>query len=112
MQLSNLLNTEFILIELEASSKNEAFQKMINLVCKNYKNLNSNTLFQAVMEREEQLSTYLGNSLAVPHARIAELDDFIIVCTKLKNKIDNIEFIFMLLSSKTKMPLCYKQWML
>ncbi|MBU0650912.1 PTS sugar transporter subunit IIA [bacterium] len=108
MKLSNLLNKNLVILDIEASKKEDVFREMIDVLCKQNKDFDRENLFKCVMERESQQSTYLGNSLSLPHARIDDLNDFVVICGRSKKGIhfeetkDTINFVIMLLTCKTK----------
>ena len=61
-------------------------------------------IVRAVLEREEVISTYLGNGLAVPHARLDGIDRPVVVFAQstegilVKGSTERIHIIFMLLT--------------
>ncbi|MBU1864006.1 MAG: PTS sugar transporter subunit IIA [Candidatus Omnitrophica bacterium] len=108
MKLSSVFNKKLINLNLQARNKEEAFNELIDLVGTQHKALDKDKILRAIMERESQQSTYLGKSLALPHARIEGLDDFIIVCGRSAQGLqydrekDSVKFVIMILSCKTK----------
>ncbi|MBU1863241.1 MAG: CBS domain-containing protein [Candidatus Omnitrophica bacterium] len=109
MLLSSVLNTNIISLHVKAQNKKEAFRELIDCACSRHKDFDRDALLQAVLDRELQQSTYLGKSLALPHARIEGLKDFIIVCGRSDEGVhfeetnDTVTFIVMILACKTKM---------
>ncbi len=107
MKLAHILQADLINLTLQATSKEEAFIELIDMAVKEH-GLNKNALYDAVMEREKQQSTYMGHSLAMPHARIDDLRDFIIVCGRSEGGItfdeasEPVRMIVLILSCKTK----------
>jgi len=108
MKLSSLLTRDLINLDLKATSKKEAFEELIDMACDIHKEIKKENVFNAIMERESQQSTYLGKSLAMPHARIDQLNDFILVCGRSTKGItyeettDKVHFVVLILSCKTK----------
>ncbi|MFC1809010.1 PTS sugar transporter subunit IIA [Candidatus Omnitrophota bacterium] len=111
MKLASILNAELINLQLQATNKNEAFVEMVRMACAHDKSLDEKILLEAVVAREEQQSTYMGHGLAIPHARIDDLKDFIIVCGKSDQGIKyddsgkSAQLIVMILSCKTKISI-------
>jgi len=108
MKLSSILNKDLIVLNVKAHTKRGAIEELIDVVCRQYKDLDKQELFRAIMYREAQQSTYLGKSLALPHARIDGLNDFIIACGRsdeglhFEETTDAVTFVVMILSCKTK----------
>ena len=67
---------------------------------------------EALLKREHEISTAIGNGIAIPHARICEYDDVSVVIAKLAKPIDaeisalhsndKVDLIFMIIAGKTK----------
>ncbi len=108
MNLVNILNKDLITLELKATSKESAFVEMLKLVKNHDSSLSPKTLLEAVKTREKQQSTLMGQGLAMPHARIDNLQDFIILVGRSKEGVsydegkDPVHVIVMFLSCKTK----------
>ncbi len=108
MKLASILNKGLINLNLKAKTKEKAIEEVIDLICKQHPELNKNEVLGVVLERERQQSTYLGRSLALPHARIDNLNDFIIACgysregIKFEETNDDVNFVCVILSCKTK----------
>lgn len=108
MKLATILNAELINLDLAADTRDAAFDEMVTLACQKNHKLDHDAVLQAVCERESQQSTYLGKGLAMPHARIDSLNNFIIICARSKAGIsynglsDKVHFFVMILSCKTK----------
>ena len=107
MKLSSLIRTENIIIGSTASTKLEAIEEMYSLLARRYKLSLANIKdpLKAVMDREELGGTVFASGIAVPHARLDNLDDLIISILVPEKPIlcDNVEVkIFVLiLTSKT-----------
>ena len=108
MKLSNLLQRPLIVPQLKSKTKKEVFEELAALICSQYPHLNKQAILDVVYKREAQQSTYLGHGLALPHARLEGLKDFIVACGCSKDGIrfeetsDTVKFVFMILSCKTK----------
>lgn len=108
MKLSSLINHDLINLDLKATTKTEAFEELIDHACQLHDDLQKQDALAAINERESQQSTYLGKSLAIPHARIEKLNDFILVFGHSKNGItysetdDLVHYVVLILSCKTK----------
>lgn len=77
-QLQDLLSSRLFLRELKATSPREAIHEMTATMCE-VMGLDSKTVEAAVWEREEALSTGIGNGVALPHARIDNLKESLVM---------------------------------
>ena len=69
MRIIDLLKTDAIELNTSAASKSEAIEKMVSLHQK-AGNLNDAEAYtKAILAREEQGSTAIGEGIAVPHAK-------------------------------------------
>lgn len=59
-------------------SRNDAIQELIKLLEKQGKITDSKQFFEAVIQREEIVSTGIGLGVAIPHAKLDEFEDFFI----------------------------------
>lgn len=64
--------------DLKADTKEEALREMVALMAGSSKVTDKDALLRAILEREKTLSTGVGIGVAVPHAMIAEVTDFVI----------------------------------
>ena len=98
------------ILKIDAKNKKDALDKLINFTAQN-NNIDKERLHSAIWKRENQLSTALGHGLAIPHARLEEVEQDIIitlgVCSK---KIDDykgidkkaVSLIFLIISNNKK----------
>ncbi len=73
---------------LDVSSRDEAIIALVDVIDRSGKLRDKNTFYQAIIEREKIVSTGVGMSSAIPHAKLAEYDDFFIAIGILKKGID------------------------
>lgn len=76
-KLSDYLTEERIVF-LEADTKEEAVREMIRTVGRTAPELEEDEAVRAVLERENAVSSWLAPGIAIPHARLAGLKDFIL----------------------------------
>ena len=87
MSISDVLSEAMILTEVAADSKRHLLEQISEFVA-NKKGLDKNSVFEAVLERENLGSTGYGNGVAFPHARLEGLKNVVAVFARLKNPID------------------------
>ncbi|HNV71830.1 MAG TPA: PTS sugar transporter subunit IIA, partial [Candidatus Ozemobacteraceae bacterium] len=67
--ISELLQANFIDLDLECGSKQDAIDRLSNLLTSSGKVTDRTHFVKAVMERERLGSTAIGAGIAIPHAR-------------------------------------------
>ena len=70
--LSQLLATDNIVLDLEASSKKRVFEQ-VGLLFENNQGIARSAVFDSLFAREKLGSTGLGRGIAIPHGRIKGL---------------------------------------
>jgi PTS system nitrogen regulatory IIA component len=80
MTLNNTLKPENVVCDsTEISSKKQVLERIGRITCHQSENTNYVEVLQALIKRERLGSTVLGHGVAVPHARIENLEQ-IVVC--------------------------------
>jgi PTS system nitrogen regulatory IIA component len=114
MKLSSYLDPKLIFTNLQVESKEEAIKILIEKASENDKKISSmkSKILKSVMERENEISTAMGQGIAIPHARIDNFDDFVIVIGLLKDPVkcqiaashkeDDVKIIILLISEVLK----------
>ena len=69
MKITDLICKESIDLNLKASSKQEAIAKVVELMGKSGNILDLQKYQEAVLRREEEGSTGIGEGVAIPHAK-------------------------------------------
>ena len=76
MRLNEILVPEAVTTELRATTAEEAISELSALLCDAIDCHDSGTMVKLLLEREELGSTAVGHGVALPHARILNLDGF------------------------------------
>jgi len=66
------------IVDLKAETKEGALREMVEVMAASPCVQDKEALLRAIVEREETLSTGVGIGVAVPHAMIPEVSDFVI----------------------------------
>ncbi len=77
MRISDYLDSQLILF-LDASSRDEAIDRLIDLLDEEEKLADKEVFRHAIFYREQIVSTGIGMGVAVPHAKLKELPNFFI----------------------------------
>lgn len=69
MNLKKVLTRDTVRIGLSGTTKNEIIEELVGIIVENGSNLDRETLLQAVLDRESQMSTGMKNGIAIPHGK-------------------------------------------
>ena len=87
MELSSILKPEAVRVISAASSKKRLFQEIADVVHNAY-DLNEPRTVEALLERESLGPTGVGHGVALPHARLQDVDQVVGVFILLEKPID------------------------
>lgn len=88
MNIHSLIDHDTILADLEVESKENLLNKMIDTLKSKVNKIHLDDIRQAVFEREKIMSTGVGKNLAIPHGKVASIDEHLASFAILKNPID------------------------
>lgn len=69
MKLEQVLIKDYVLLDLDASDKDQAIIKLISVLCSNGILTDVDKVYSAVLAREKEFSTGIGFGIAIPHAQ-------------------------------------------
>lgn len=68
--ITDFLSKRAIKIPLESQTKPAVLKELVDLLCKVYELDKKGEIMEAVLEREELMSTGVGYGIAIPHAKL------------------------------------------
>jgi len=74
MGLTDLLSEQLVFPALDAGGSDEAIEMLAIRLAAFHRDVDRDGLLHALRERERQVTTALGDGVAIPHARLAGLD--------------------------------------
>jgi len=77
MKISDILTENLVATGLPGNTKNEIIDAMIDLVASSPKVLDKEKVRKAIFEREEIMSTGVGNGFAIPHGKTEAVADIV-----------------------------------
>ena len=86
-KLSDLITPEQI-IDLEPVGKREVLEHLCAHMARDGRVLDGEALLQAMIKREEQVSTGVGMGIAIPHVKIPQVTDYIMTVGRIKQGMD------------------------
>jgi PTS system nitrogen regulatory IIA component len=109
MKLASLISEENVLINELSGSKTQALRQMLDRMVTDDSPVSRGKIFDELIARENQLSSYIGNGVATPHAKIDGLMDTVIALATSQEGIDaemltgeNIHLLFLILTPGEK----------
>ncbi len=107
MEISDLINMDSVEANLRASSKKQAIQDLARKAA-DIVGLHERAVFDVLMERERLGTTGVGNGIAIPHGKLANLDKLYGLFVRLETPIDfqaideqPVDLIFLLLAPES-----------
>ncbi|MFQ5672702.1 MAG: PTS sugar transporter subunit IIA [Nitrospinales bacterium] len=88
MKISEILKKDFVIAELPGKDKPGILRELSGFLKNKGVVKDQETLYQALMDRENLGSTGIGENVAVPHAKSAEIDRVIILFARSTAGID------------------------
>lgn len=77
MKISDLLTEEFVVTNLEGSSKDDIINAIVDLAAQSPKVLDKEKMRASVFEREQIMSTGVGDGFAIPHGKTDAVSDIV-----------------------------------
>ena len=107
MKISEILTKEFIVPNMQSTSKDDAIVELLGLFKDDSRVKDMELVQTAVLERENIMSTGVGKGFAIPHAKTNAINDIIVAFGKLDQPIDfksldeqPVSFIFLLVGKE------------
>ncbi len=107
MEIDDLITTKSVVANLRATSKKQAIQDLAKKAAE-ITGLHERAIFEVLMERERLGTTGVGNGIAIPHGKLANLDKLYGLFARLEKPIDfqsideqPVDLIFLLLAPET-----------
>lgn len=104
MNISDIMDKSRIYVAFKPMNKRELLQEMADAASK-VVNVDSRTIFDSLLERENLGSTGFGSGTAIPHARLNNIDKPYVFLVKTENAVDfeavdkkPVDLAFLLLS--------------
>jgi PTS system nitrogen regulatory IIA component len=101
-KIASYLNSDLITF-LDVSHRNEALLALVNLAKEKGKVTDVQEFYNAIIDRESIVSTGIGMTVAIPHAKLPSYDDFFIAIGILRKGVDwntiddsSVRLIFMI----------------
>ncbi|MBD3267709.1 PTS sugar transporter subunit IIA [bacterium] len=80
MKLMDLISPRCIKVPLQSHNKDEVLSELVDLLVSVKQLPHRNSIYEALIEREEVGSTGIGHGVALPHAKCVEVKDIYVAC--------------------------------
>ena len=88
MKITDILKPEKIIIDFKGTNKNEILNEMIDVFIGDLRVLDLDTVRTVVLEREEIMSTGVGNGFAIPHGKTNMVSEMVAGFGMLNNSLE------------------------
>jgi fructose-specific phosphotransferase system IIA component len=88
LNIQDLLDKDLIVMDLRAADKAGVISELTGLLARNGRVRDADALSQAVLARESQGSTGIGEGIAIPHAKSQAISDIVVAFGRSKNGVD------------------------
>ena len=88
MKLSERFSEKCVIVDSQRRNKLEIIEEMVALLCSAFSIENHAGILEAVLGREDKMSTGIGCGLAVPHGKVDFVDRMCVVACSVKRGID------------------------
>ena len=88
MKIMDILKKEFILEELKAKSKREVLVELATVFARGKIKFDPETMLHVLLEREKLGSTGIGDGIAIPHGKLAGLEEMVIAFGRSREGVD------------------------
>ncbi|HJM52370.1 MAG TPA: PTS IIA-like nitrogen regulatory protein PtsN [Alphaproteobacteria bacterium] len=107
MELAQLLSLDGVVANLKAGSKKQVLQELSGRAAE-VTGLSERAIFDVLLERERLGTTGVGNGIAIPHGKLAELERLHGLFVKLERPVDfdavddePVDLVFLLLAPES-----------
>ena len=103
MKISEYLSAECVTVQLKSVEKENIIRELANLVFAAYPEIDTDEAISSLFDREQLMSTGIGQGVAIPHARIKSASDVRMGFALLKEGADfdsldgkRVHFVFLI----------------
>ncbi len=107
MEIAELLDREGVIASMKVSSKKQTLQELAEIAAR-VTGLKERLIFDTLLERERLGTTGVGQGIAIPHGKLAELDRLHAIFARLDTPVEfdsvddaPVDLIFLLLAPES-----------
>ncbi len=88
MKITDILSPEMVLPELKGNTKADVLHELANFLAGRHREIEASTLAGVLAERERLGSTAIGDGIAIPHGKLAGVNNIIGVFGRHRRGVD------------------------
>lgn len=88
MRLDEYLDLDLVLPELAASTKSEVLREMTGAIAARHSHLDAGLALSVLLDREGLGTTGIGDGVAIPHGKLAALENIILLVGRSRAGVD------------------------
>jgi PTS system nitrogen regulatory IIA component len=88
MKMMEMLKAEFIIGELKAANKRDVLAELIAVIAEGKGSFDPDVMLRVFLEREQLGSTGIGDGIAIPHGKLAGLDETVLAFGRSREGVD------------------------
>jgi len=88
MKITDILNREASILELSAHAKDDLLAELAGALARAEASLDESSLLRVLREREALQSTGIGEGVAIPHGKVADLDRLVATFARSTRGVD------------------------
>lgn len=88
ISIADLLSEEVIDTNISASARDDVFRKLVDMLHEAGKVSDKDSALEAIREREDILSTGIGNGVAIPHAKSDSVSELVAAFGRVPSGVD------------------------
>lgn len=78
MNILDMLKREFIIKDLQATGKRDVLEELVHVFADQNGGMDRETMVQVLLEREKLGSTGIGDGIAIPHGKLAGIEEILV----------------------------------
>lgn len=76
--IRDMLQREFIIQDLKATGKKDVLEELVHVFAEQNGGMDSETMVRVLLEREKLGSTGIGDGIAIPHGKLAGIEEILV----------------------------------
>ncbi len=88
MRLDQIFKIEFLAENLSSLNKKDVLAELINVMIRNGLKIDQSKAIDVLQQREKLGSTGIGDGVAIPHAKVSDLQDLVVAFGRSRRGID------------------------
>ncbi len=88
MKIMDIFRKEYIIEELKAKTKRDVLAELSGVIHRENGTINQEVMVNTLLDREKLGSTGIGDGIAIPHGKLADLDELIVTFGRSKEGVD------------------------